>query len=420
MLSGKMRCRLIRYLLLVIVLSVAALPAGESAAVLGSVLPDHITMTWTGEPQTTQTITWRTSTAVSAGQVQFALADGRGLVKASLAAARTELLVTNQGSMHIHSVTLTGLRPGTSYRYRVGDGTYWSEDREFRTAPLVTTPFKFLIFGDSQSIDYGVWCTTLQQAAAANRDAVFMTNVGDLVDVGQDCRQWNAWFDAAKGVIDTIPVMPVTGNHESYTPQGHFSRPELFTAQFKLPGNGPESLRGQVYSFDYGDVHFVVLDSQAGEQRHFVPDMLARQQTWLEQDLAQTAKRWKVIFLHRPLYSNAPHGNAHIRKAFGPIFDAHHVDIVFTGHDHVYARTYPLLDGKIVDKPIQGIVYVATGRSGTKAYGDTRTANKWNAFFYNPLSEPVYLTVGVTHAALAVKAFKQNGSLIDEWTVQKP
>ena len=94
--------------------------------------------------------------------------------------------------------------------------------------------FKFLVFGDSQSSQYSVWQTTLHKAYQANKEAAFFINVGDLVDVGQDYAQWKAWFDAAQGVIDTIPAMPVAGNHEAYTPERRFSMPILFTAQLNV------------------------------------------------------------------------------------------------------------------------------------------------------------------------------------------
>jgi 3',5'-cyclic AMP phosphodiesterase CpdA len=176
-------------------------------------------------------------------------------------------------------------------------------------------------------------------------------------------------------------------------------------------------MKEQAYSFDYGDVHFVMLDTQAGEQKQFLPDLLARQKVWLEKDLAQTKKRWTIVFMHRPPYDNKTfHDNTAIRKAFTPIFDAHQVDLVFTGHDHVYARTYPLRNGAV--SPGGGTVYAATGRSGSKFYS-TVAANPLNAFFYNPQDEPNYLTVMVKTNSISVQAFKQSGTLIDAWAVRK-
>lgn len=393
-----------------------SIPLGGTAAAA-----DHITLTWAGDPQTTQTITWKTEVTHMAGQVQYALAaDAKSFpYNAKTSMAGVEVLVTNVGNVSIHSVTLAGLTPGTRYTYRLGDGTNWSELHTFTTAPANNLGFKFLVFGDSQSINYGTWRDTIHQAYQRNSDAAFFTNVGDLVDVGQDYTQWKAWFEAAQGVVDTIPVMPVTGNHENYTPARRFSMPLFFTAQLKLPLNGPEGLKGQVYSFDYGDVHFAMLDSQEGEERHAVPFMLDMQRIWLENDLASTRKKWKVVVLHRSPYNNKENrGNENIKAAFVPILDKYHADVVFTGHDHVYGRTYPLNSGAAAESAAAGTIYVATGRSGTKTYGDSVTQG-WNEFFYNPLDEPNYITVEVKGNKMTLKAFKQSGSLIDNWTINK-
>lgn len=409
-------------LFLVIVILLGSSSVFLSSITLGAtVAPDHITLTWSDDPKTTQTIAWRTAADVVGGQVQYAEAVNERLFpqQAATVTALVENINTNNGYMAIHSVTLTGLKPHTRYVYRAGGSGGWSQNRYFTTAPATPQAFSFLVFGDSQSINYGVWGTTLRQAYHANTSAAFFVNVGDLVDVGQDYAQWNSWFNAGQGIIDTIPVMPVTGNHESYTPLRQFSMPTLFTAQLKLPLNGPNNLKGQVYSFDYGDVHFIMLDSQEGEQHAFVPDMLERQKAWLENDLQTTRKKWKIGFIHRPLYNNkAGEGDVNIRRTFAPIFDKYHVDLVFTGHDHAYARTYPIFGGRVTDSSLSGTIYVATGRSGTKSYKNL-VAKEYHELFYDPQDEPNYLTVEVSKTAVAVRAFKQSGALIDNWVIYK-
>lgn len=386
-----------------------------------SAVPDHVTLTWTGDPRTSQTITWRTDGSVGGGELRLEEAVGNaasGLTRAPLLAATTTLETAN-GEMNLHSATATGLKPGTRYRYQVGSGEAWSEVRQFTTAPQTAAPFSFLIFGDSQSLDYGVWRTTLQQAYRANPGVAFFVSLGDLVDVGQDYEEWEAWFEASAGVLEVLPIMPLTGNHECYTPERIFSQPRYFTAQFALPDNGPTGLKRQVYSFDYGDIHFVMLDSQAGEQREFMPDLLERQRQWLARDLAATDKKWKVAFIHRPLYGNKPNGvNENLRRAFAPVFDAYKVDLVFTAHDHVIARTLPLAGDAAVAPPQFGTVYAATGRSGTKTY-DNVTAREWNTFFYNPVEEPNYLLVKVSGNILKVQAITASGAVVDEWSVEK-
>ncbi len=409
----------ISFIAIVLLIASSLVPfLGQSLAAAGV---DHVTLTWESDPRTTQTITWRTEETEVAGQVRYAQSEFTDFFpyNAQTMDAATERVATNLGNMNIHSVTLMGLKPGKRYVYQINEGSGWGEIRTFSTPPAKSDGFKFLVFGDSQSINYDVWRTTLQQAFNSNQDASFFTNVGDLVDVGQDYAQWDAWFKASQGVIDRIPAMPSTGNHENYTPERRFSQPVLFTAQLKVPVNGPERLRRQVYSFDYGDVHFVMLDSQIGEQAQLVPEILEMQKTWLEQDLAATDKKWKIVFLHRPPYYNKAGGaNSRIKRAFAPIFDKYQVDVVFSAHEHDYARTYPIYNDQVVDSRDKGTIYVTTGRSGSKTYNDT-TASEWNSFFYNPLDEPNYLVVEIEKQILNVKAYKQSGALIDAWSIDK-
>jgi acid phosphatase type 7 len=383
--------------------------------------PDHISLSWVNSPKTTQAISWRTDESGAAGQVRFIEA-AEALKKVhhyKTVTASTKVLVTPGGSVRLHSAELTGLKPGTDYLYQVGAAVNWSRVYRFKTEPAGAEPFKFLVMGDSQSLDYGVWRKSLVQATESHPDAAFFVSMGDLVDVGQDYSEWEAWYAAAAGVLEKLPMAPLTGNHECYTPGRRFSRPEYFTAQFAVPANGPVDLQGQVYSFDYGDVHFVILDSQEGEQARFVPNLLALQRDWLEADLAASSKPWKLVFIHRPLYGNKAQGiNENIRRAFEPLFDRYQVDAVFTAHDHVYARSGPLFAGQPAEGRQRGTLHLATGRTGTKTY-PALTAKEWNVVFHNPTDQPNYLVVTIAGGVLRLGALGIDGELIDAWLLEK-
>ena len=389
---------------------------GWSCVAAAAQLPEQIVLTWSEEPTTTQTISWKMDTGT--GLVQYGEAAARPAATGTFRAiaAQADVLSTNLGEVKQFSSTLRQLRPGVRYAYRVGDGVNWSEWRTFKTAAYQPAKLKFLVFGDSQSLNYQVWGNTLQKAFQANPDAAFMVNMGDLVDVGEDYGQWKSWLNAGQGVVDTIPVVPVVGNHETYTPNRTFSMPQLFASQLPVPHNGPAELRGQVYSLEYGDVHLAVLDSQIGEERAFVPYSLFLQQEWLEKDLAHSRKPWNLVLTHRPFYGNRKAKDSEVlRNAFVPILQEAKVDIVLTAHEHVYARSVPL-DGKGNGFP--GTIHVATGRSGTKTYPDP-ARQVWNESFYNPVDEPNYLTVEVGRNVLLVKAFKVSGALLDMWSLHK-
>lgn len=400
-----------------ILLPGAALAPGTGA----SAIPDHVTLTWTGNPSTTMTITWRTDTTVTRGLVQYQ-EGGKLSRKAPRAKADSREFVTDLGATRLFSSTLVNLSPNKKYSYRVGDGEHWSGTLSFTTAGRKARAFKFLIFGDSQSpvtgdAPYATWRDTVQNAYKANPDAKFMINMGDLVDLGQSGAHWNAWFAAAAGVIDAIPEMPLSGNHESYGSRATM-KPEYWVAQFTLPQNGPEGLKGQVYSYDYGQVHFVVLDSQQEEQRKY-GDILKIQQDWLDADLAASKAIWKIVFFHKPPYGiKAKRTNEDIKAAFCPIIEKHHVDLVFNGHDHGIARTYPIKDGAYMEKASQGTIYYITGRSGTKTYNDLEKM-PWDSFFYDPQDQPNYFVVEVADKKITVNTIKQDGTLLDTFSIDK-
>lgn len=386
-------------------------------------LPDHITLTWTQDPTTTQTITWRTDTTVNSGQVQYG--KDPSLKDAKTIDATAQKFSSDLGDMNIHSATLTGLEPGTKYYYRVGYGSNFSSIYSFTTEAKDTNSFKFLIFGDSQSgiatdPQYGPWKTTIQNAYKANKDAKFFINVGDLVEIGQMYSHWNNWFDAAKGVIDTIPEMPVEGNHETYQSTNYNSaKPKDFVSQFPVPQNGPDGLKGQVYSFDYGNAHIVMLNSQEDEEKSVSGDILEAQKAWLDKDLSSTNKTWKLVFFHKtPYYNKATRSNEQIKAAFQPIIDKYHVDVVFNGHDHGYSRTYPIKNDQYVKSPADGTVYVVTGRSGNKYYPDL-SQKVWDAFFYDPQDQPNYIVATINGNTLTIKAVKQDGTPIDTYSITK-
>jgi hypothetical protein len=219
-------------------------------------------------------------------------------------------------------------------------------------------------------------------------------------------------------VIDAIPEMPALGNHEFYGAKDTKElRPVYRIAQFALPQNGPEGLKGRVYSYDYGPVHFVVLDSQQEEQKE--PDILKIQQAWLDADLAAGKARWKIVFFHKPPYGNlAKRPNDAVKAAFCPILEKHNVDFVFNGHDHVVARTCPIKDDICVEKPGQGVIYYVVGHSGGKTYPNL-AKTPWDRFFYDPQDQPNYLVVELTGDKITIRATKQDGTILDVFSIDK-
>ena len=180
------RTRVLGAVLLALLLAHLSWAADRLAA---TVHPDHLTLSWTANPATTQTITWRTDTTATAGRVQYQA--GATLTAAKEVTATARAFTTDLQATRLFTATLTHLAPHAKYAYRVGDGKNWSETHTFTTADPACTHFTFLVFGDSQSdpgSGYAVWGKTAHNAYHAYPAAKFMMNLGDLVDVGPERR----------------------------------------------------------------------------------------------------------------------------------------------------------------------------------------------------------------------------------------
>ncbi|MBU2700520.1 hypothetical protein Ga0466249_001612 [Sporomusaceae bacterium BoRhaA] len=403
-------------------------------------LPDHISLTWSANPANTMTVTWRTNKEVKNCAIEYQEVHGKTstviVEPRALKSAATDKI---QGEANLYSVTLHDLKPGTKYLYRIrNDNNQWTDYSSFTTESsetLKNNKFKFIVFGDSQSgnaevPNYTPFHLTLTNAFQANPDASFFINMGDLVEKGQDYQHWNNWFSATKGVIDKIPDMVVQGNHETYNAEDwNSTKPEYFVQQFNVFQNGPEGLKGQTYSYNYGKVHFVVLDSQYEEESEDAEghidqnkerDMLKMQAQWLKADLdANRDAVFTLAFFHKtPYYNKGIRSNVLLKEAFTPVFDEYHVDMVFNGHDHATSRTFPIYHDTFVQSPTQGTVYYVTGRSGAKYYADL-TQKVWDAKFFDPQDMPDYQTVELNGQKFTVKAFKQDGTLVDTYVIDK-
>ena len=410
-----------------LILAVAAIVVAPGTPALGaasaSAAPDNIRLTWSESPKTTQTIGWRADTTVAVGTVEYAQIGGTPEIAQ---APPPETVVTNVGAIHLFSVTLRELQPGTRYVYRVGDGSRWSAYYTFLTESAEPERFEFLVFGDSHEEEpvYEQWRRTAGGAFHANPDARFAVSVGDLVYSGRDYAQWQAWFAASQAVLANIPIVPVIGDHEprGVTSEETWQRPEYFVSLFKVPQNGPADFKGEVYSFDYGDAHIAVLNSSFTYE-FADPDarraMIDTEVAWLDADLAASTKMWKLVVYHDATYYLRPDRSGTLTKAsFGPVIDRHHVDVVFNGHEHAMARSYAIRNEELMASPAEGTVYVISGRSGDNPK-ESLAPKVWFPYYYDPQAQACYLVVGVDRDTLTITTRLQDGTVVDTFRIDK-
>lgn len=373
--------------------------------------PDHVVLTWSGDPSTTQTFQWRTSQRTPGGALLFIEADQQHRPRRewhrveAVTQALVSLSTANDPEIHRHTVELAGLRPATRYVYRVGTGTSWrwSEAQEFVTAPAEPAAFSFIYMGDAQN-GLDTWGRLVRGAFEARPDVAFYLMAGDLVDRGNERDDWDDFFANAESVFNRRPLVPVIGNHECQG--GH---PRLYLEQFALPRNGPEGLEAErAYSFQYGNALFVILDSNAP---------LELQTEWLDRTLGASGARWKIVSYHHPVISSAPNrDNAKLRELWTPIFDRHGVDLALQGHDHAYLRTHPMRNGQPQADLADGTTYIVSV-SGTKMY--TQASRPETLVGFTDVATWQVLDLAIEGDRLTYRSYDHEGGQRDTFVIDK-
>ncbi|MBQ6019553.1 MAG: metallophosphoesterase [Clostridia bacterium] len=270
-----------------------------------------------------------------------------------------------------HEVSISDLEPGTTYFYRVGcaDKGWWSDIGSFTTSSADDSAFTFFHVTDTQAPSPALyesgWANLIRQAFARYPDAGFVLHTGDHVDFGDNFNQWQAFFDTASDSLLHTAIMPVSGNHEAY---GHDAIVKNFNIDYEgslysvdHPGEDLGGFQytdsGIYYSFDYNNAHFAILntnDLQSGGKNE--GKLSEEQLAWLTADMQQSDADWKFVAMHFSAFSNGDHYDdddiVGLRSQLVTLMPELDIDVVFSGHDHVYYRTEPLkynvLDKKIV------------------------------------------------------------------------
>ena len=302
---------------------------------------------------------------------------------------------------------VTGLAAGTPYFYRIFLGAEQllpGAEFNFRTAPA-SGAFRFLAFGDSGG-------NTPEQFALRDLmkqdKAALALHTGDVVyPFGSHQTYQSYYLDVYRDLMKQIPFYPAVGNHDIELDGG-----APYLAVHALPADGvPEPDRERYYSFDWGDVHFVSLDS------NLMPDPARsrRMLDWLNADLQATRKAWKIVFWHHTPYDAARGTEAEARlsrELITPILERYGVQLVLAGHSHVYERTHPLLRHQRAPVAAEGIVYVTTGGAGGGLHA--LTPGTLAAFSE---STDHYLRIDVEGTRLSVVAIGLGGREVDRFVI---
>ena len=289
-------------------------------------------------------IKWRTDEATDS------------VVHYGLAPDSLTLSATNSTSTTEHAVQLTGLSADVQYFYSVGTSSVTlaggDSDHFVVTAPLPGTakPTRIWVIGDSGTADRNA--RAVRDAFlnfTGSRDPDLWIMLGDnAYNDGTDVEYQAAVFDTYPQVLARTVLWPTLGNHDGFTADSTTESGPYYDI-FSLPRNGEAggvaSGTEAYYSFDYGNMHFICLDSDETDRSADGAMM-----TWLAADLAANDKEWVIAFWHHPPYSKGNHDSdgedqaISMRENAVPLLERYGVDLVLTGHSHSYERSY-LIDG---------------------------------------------------------------------------
>lgn len=362
---------------------------------------------------------------------------------------------TNISAEDYFKADVEGLSPNTEYEYRIGkkDSTDetndWSPIYSFTTAPLSVKKFSFVAVGDTQSLSWGgdeqnnkgykYAKAAIDEAIEETGTPAFIFNAGDVTDWGSNRDMWNWYFKALGEYAYSIPHFATMGNHDAWGDDLnnyfslHLNHPnnggsaELDRDEAdKATGNRAEILLDNMdetfYSYDYGDVHFTVLNS--GDYSSNDIHTLNAQREWLEYDLSMNEDaKWKIVMVHEAVYHRL--GGSESRPWLYDVIEGYGVDLVIQGHSHLVTRTYPMKDGQIVTKESPDLISKGTGTVYT-TIGST-TLN--HDVIGNPNVEecltiitpdnyqPSYTVVDVTENNLVMTVKQLNGYVLDSFTI---
>ena len=304
----------------------------------------------TGDTATSRGFAWCTASDVDCSIAIYA--DG-----AEVAAEVTYECEEWEGN-YMHKAYVNGLTADTAYTYTITagaatfDGTFATDDGD--------DSVNFIVVGDVQASSleaFQVGQRVVEKAYEVMPEAEFYATLGDYTNDSTN-EEWDLYSQTFGGINSNTTHVPVTGNHDSNS--------GWFNAMFAL--DTTESVttsNGVNYSFDYGNIHIAVVNTN---------DMIAisnSQLTWLKNDMNSTDKDWKIVLMHKSPYSLGKDikwpDACYLQESLAAVCDETNVDLVMSGHDHMYIRTKPLNDNKVVAQE-NGTTYILAGATGSKRY----------------------------------------------------
>ena len=402
-------------------------------------------------------IRWRTDVATTTGAWY-------GSTPGSIANAFTDNTSTTE-----HEIRLTGMNPDTKYYYSIGTATQQVEgdaNNFFTTAPASNTTRKLRIaaFGDCGRNDNNFQSGSLSayRNYVGESPAEIMLLLGDnAYSNGTDTEYQSNFFNVYSGnILKNHVLFPAPGNHDYAQSSARQADKNIpYYSMFTVPANaecgGVASGTEAFYSYNWGNIHFLSLDSYGTEtaNAYRLWDTLGPQVTWIKQDLEANSAKWTVAYWHHPPYTMGSHNSdtesdlVRMRQNFIRILERYGVDLILCGHSHDYERSYLLsgyygneasfdvnthavtsssgkYDGSVNSCPLltteakvqHGTVYVVAGSSG--ANGGVQAGYPHNALPFS-VDDGGMFYFEVEDNRLDAKFIRRDGVIDDRFTIIK-
>jgi len=254
--------------------------------------------------------------------------------------------------------------------------------------PLEKGSVRFAVIGDNGTGDSPEY--EIAQEMETYRKTVgfdFVAMMGDNIYGGHKPKDFERKFEEPyKPLLDSgVKFYACLGNHDDSN--------EVLYKPFNMNGQ-------HYYSFKKGDVQFFVLDSNY---------MDSAQLDWIEQQLSGSNAKWKIAYFHHPLYSDGRfHGpDLDLRKQLMPIFEKYGLNVVLSGHEHVYERF----------KPEEGIYFFLVGNSGELRYHNLRPGSDIMAAGFD--TDRTFMLIEISGDKLYFQTIARTGQTVDSGTLQR-
>ncbi len=298
-----------------------------------------------------------------------------------------------KNNAHLYEAALTGLNPNSTYYYRLvsSDNKSWFKTRTYAENQ---ENFTFMAMGDSRS-NPEIFSKIMNESGEDNPDLII--SMGDLVENGGKYEQWkDFYFSVIHGVAESTPIVSTLGDHEGDGDDGELFRYFLRDKQ---------TVDKEWFSFDYGSAHFISLDYRYPDSKEMTD--------WFIKDITSSSKKWNFVYMHRPCYNLGGHGSAWGRETWPELFAKYKIDIVFSGHSHLYERFYPV---KPKNEPeASAVTYLTTGGAGAELYEVVKNESVLAC------SESVnhFVKVQIAGDTLKLQSIRMDGSLLDKLLIIK-